>query len=875
MAKETTPLMRQYYEMKAKYPNTVLLFRMGDFFETFDDDAAITAKICGITLTKRNNGAATASPLAGFPHHQLDTYLPKLVKAGCRVAVCEQIEDPKKKTGSIVKRDVIEVVTPGVSLYDKLLDSNRNNYIASVYMKQNKGISVAAGIAICDITTGEFLVGEIPVDKIVEIIEVYSPSEVLYSKAQKSEVESILSKSSHTPAYTKLEEWIFEISFSRELLLRQFKTRSFKGFGVDDMTAGISAAGVVLHYISETQKTILPQIHSLRMLNLSDTMLLDYPTRRNLEILHTIEGEANGSLIRVLDKTLTPLGSRLLKKWLNQPLLHIDRINFRLNAVEYLVENSDMLDKLDALLRNIGDIERLITRISSNKASTREVIALVNSLERIPKIVELLNTASVAFASLSKRIQDVSDLVNSITTAMLAEPAVQFGNGNVFKGGYNSELDSYVKAKFSAKQWLQQFQDDERATSGIPSLKVSFNNVFGYYIEITKTHKDKVPSNYERKQTLANAERYTTPSLKEFEQKILNAEFKIQEIEVRLFNEIKMQVLQYIEQIQANAYVISVLDCLQSFANVSITNNYVKPTIDDSVVVEIEDGRHPVVEQMLPPGEKYTANSTHLDIQQAEQIHIITGPNMAGKSCYLRQVALIVLMGQIGCFVPAKKAHFGLVDRIFTRVGASDNITTGESTFLVEMQETAYILHNATNRSLILLDEVGRGTATYDGLSIAWAITEHIHNVLGAKTLFATHYHELGDMAGQYNGIANYRAEVVETSTKVIFTHKFSHGASDHSFGIYVGKMAGLPNDVIQRAEALMAGFEKEQVVTPIISTSKISVPKELHQAGDAQQLSIFEFRDDAIRDRLREIDENVLTPIDAMNILHELKSSI
>jgi DNA mismatch repair protein MutS len=892
MAKEQTPLMKQYYEIKKKYPNTILLFRMGDFFETFDEDAGITAKICGITLTKRNNGNAAASPLAGFPHHQIDTYLAKLVKAGCRVAVCEQIEDPKNKTGKIVKREVIEVVTPGVSLYDKLLDTNRNNYVASIYLLKNKEVTQSIGLAICDISTGEFLVGEINPNQIVQTIETYLPTEILYSKAQKNEIEEILSQFSYKFSQTKLEEWIFEQTFAKELMLRQFQTRNFKGFGIEDLRVGISAAGAILNYISETQKAQLPQINSLKLLNISTNMILDFATRKNLEILYTMEGDVNGSLIKILDKTLTPIGSRLFKRWINQPLNNLEKIHNRLNAVENLVENNNILERLIAILNNFGDLERLVSRISSGKSTTRDILSLANSLEKIPQIIDLFsgfsnfddkktdenleaeNPKSNYLKKLISKLTEVNELVKTIKSAMLEDPAINFGNGNIFRTGFNSELDSFIRAKYSGKKWISDFQDEERNSSGINSLKVSFNNVFGYFIEVTKTHSSKVPEHYERKQTLTNAERYTTPILKEFEQKILTAEYKISEIELQLFNELKQKVTAFIEQIQANAEIIAEIDCLQSFASTSLLNNYVKPIIDDSYKLEIEEGRHPVVEKLLTISEKYTPNSTNID-SEIEQIHIITGPNMAGKSCYLRQTALVVLLGQIGCFVPAKKAHFGLIDRIFTRVGAQDNITSGESTFLIEMQETAYILNNATKRSLILLDEVGRGTATFDGISIAWAIAEYLHDFVGAKTLFATHYHELNDLANRYERIENYRIEVIETNNKIIFSHKVVKGSSDHSFGIYVGKMAGLPNYVIERATEIMSDLEKTnenstQKNKLFGDTSKIKANKK--QINDSHQLSIFEFRDDILREKLDKIDINSITPIQAIQILEEMK---
>ncbi len=876
MGKDLTPLMRQYNQIKAKYPETILLFRMGDFFETFDDDAVITAKICGITLTKRNNGKAEASPLAGFPHHQLDTYLPKLIKGGCRVAVCEQLEDPKQSRG-IVKRGVVEVVTPGVSLYDKLLESKKNNYIASLYIHRVKDKSIKSGLAFCDISTGEFFAGEIPLAQINETLDTYLPSEILFSKEQKDEVNNILSNNAYKIAETKLDEWIFEPTFAKELLLRQFETQNFKGFGIEEQHAGILAAGAILHYISETQKSQLPQITSIRLLSPGDYMLLDYPTRRNLEILSTIDGDTHASLIHLLDRTLTPPGSRMFKKWLNLPLNLLTKIHKRLDIVEAFVKNRNELELLRNIFHNFGDLERLVSRIASGRATTRDIVTLAFSLERIPPMQELLK--KINNSSLNEIISNLTplhELINVIRNAMLVEPAIHFGNGNIFKPGFDAELDSYVQAKYSAKQWIAKFQENERQATGIGSLKVSFNNVFGYYIEITKAHNSKAPDNYERKQTLTNAERYTTPELKEFEQKIFNAEYKITEIEQTLFARLKEKITGFIEQIQHNATILATVDCLQSYAAISLEYDYVRPVIDESDIIKIEKGRHAVVEQLLANGEQFTPNDTLLD-SNCEQIHIITGPNMAGKSCYLRQTALIILLGQIGCFVPAKSAHFGLIDRIFTRVGAQDSITTGESTFLVEMQETANILHNATKKSLILLDEVGRGTATFDGVSIAWSIAEHIHDNIGAKTLFATHYHELNELADRYERIANYRVEVIEANNKVIFSHKVAKGASDHSFGIYVAKMAGLPQNVIKRADEIMATLEnsseptrqKEKLFAD--NVKNITRKKKIY---DTEQLSIFEFRDDKVREKLSQINVDNLTPLQALQKLAELKTT-
>lgn len=882
MAKDdVTPLMKQYNQIKAKYKDTILLYRVGDFFETFCEDAVITADVCGITLTKRTN-----LPLAGFPHHQLDVYLTKLVKSGLRVAVCDQIEDPKKAKG-IVKRDVIEVVTPGVSLYDKLLDSKKNNYIISIYLQENKKYyKKYYGLAICDVSTGEFLIGDILPDKVSEVIDSYIPSEIIYSKQQKEYINDIIENKPYKISETTLQEWMFEKTFALDILKRQLRINKLKGFGISEDSIGINAAGALLRYISDTQKSNIEHINAVKLLTTNEYMLLDYATRRNLEILCTMEGESHGSLIKILDKTMTPPGSRLLKKWLNQPLNTLEKIHIRLDIVEALINNRENLEELHKILINFGDLERLIARISSGKATTRDIVTLAYSLEKIPQIKEVLT--SINNKQLNDLISDLyplKELTVKIREALVDDPVIQFGSGNIFRYGYNEELDGYVQAKTNAKKWLNKFQEDERYNLGINSLKVGYNSINGYYIEITKTHNNKIPNYYERKQTLVNSERYITPELKSFEEKIYNAENRIYEIEQHLFDQLKKYILQYIEQIQEIAIILANVDCFQSLATISIEYNYVKPIIDDSNVLEIVAGRHPVVERLLPPNETFCPNNTKLDSEK-EQIHIITGPNMAGKSCYLRQNALIVLLGQIGCFVPAKYAHFGVVDRIFTRVGAQDNITTGESTFLVEMQEVSNILHNATNRSLILLDEVGRGTATFDGVSIAWAISEYLHNIVGAKTLFATHYHELNELANKYERIKNYSVDVIETNNKILFTHKVIDKASNHSFGIYVAHIAGLPENVIIRANEIMQELEKtsDDVVDTDNNYSKKKKTSSINNAKkikainkeiSSNQMSIFEIRDDELRDKIRKIDINNITPIQAMQFLEELKENL
>ena len=877
MKEKQTPLMRQYSQIKNKYPETILLFRLGDFFETFNDDALITAKVCGIALTKRNNGAAGEMPLAGFPHHQLDAYLPKIVKAGYRVAVCEQLEDPKQARG-IVRRGVTEVVTPGVALYEKLLDTKKNNYLAAVSQHQKRGREVAA-IAACDISTGEFFVSEVNPARISEVIETLNPSEIVFSKAQKNEIPDLIEELSYEPAITKMEEWIFEPNFGRETLLRHFKTKNLKGFGIDDKDASITAAGAVLHYINETQKSSLPQIKKISIFDPSEYMTLDHATRRNLEITYSFfEGSQEGSLISILDKTETAMGGRLLKKWITMPLRRIKQIKRRLEAVRALFNNDGKRSDLRMILSDISDLERLISKVGTGRANPRELVSLKNSIAKFPDIKDLLKEfLSESLLDVSEKLSTLDELKSLIQKALVDEPSTTVGGGNVFRQGYSEELDGYVEAKTSGKDWIKEYQEKQKEVTGIQSLKVGFNNVFGYYLDVTKTHVKKVPDNYQRKQTLRNSERYTTNELKEFENKILTAEENLSILEQKLFNELREKVASFTEEIQFNAKLIASIDCLQSYAQVSSEHSYVEPEIDESEIIDISDGRHPVVEQLLPMGDSFTPNSTKLDTEE-EQIHIITGPNMSGKSCYLRQVALIVLMGQIGCFVPAKSAKFGIVDRIFTRVGAQDNITAGESTFLVEMQEAANIMNNATSKSLILLDEIGRGTATYDGISIAWSICEYLHNNIGAKTLFATHYHELNDLADRYVRIKNYQVEVIEAGSTILFAHKVKPGGSDHSFGIYVAQMAGLPADIIDRANEILGSLEsggKENKTDNLpVSKADVSSIDTQEEKKEAGQLAIFEFRDDPLRDQLKNIDVNKLTPVQALQVLADLNKA-
>lgn len=880
MSRKQTPLMKQYYQIKEKYPDTVLFFRMGDFFETFDNDAVITSKTCGIALTKRNQGMEDATPLAGFPHHHLDTYLPKVVKAGYRVAVCEQLEDPKYAKG-LVKRGVIEVVTPGVALYDKLLDTKLNNYIASIYIKEDNAYNKSTAIALSDVSTGEFLVAEVNLDKITEFLSSYAPSEIVLSKNQWNDIAIYIEKLSYKPAISKVEDWIFEFDFCYDKLIKQFDTMNLKGFGLDKNVLSVQASGCLLNYISENQLGILYQIKSIKKIDTNEFISLDPATRRNLEITFSnSEITKNGTLFAIIDKTVTPMGSRLLKKWLSMPLKNIDKIKERLNNVEALLNHPIELALLRAKLEEVSDIERIVSKIASLRANPRDCVSLGRSLSLIPILKRILNnTNNKVLMSLADELPELNEVSDFILNTIKEEPSLQIGSGNIFQVAYNPELDSYIEAKFESKNLINHYQEGERIKSGISNLKVSFNNVFGYYIEISKINSQRAPEYYERKQTLTNAERYTTPELKQLEVKILSAEDKITELESTLFKGLLNKLSEYIREIQIIAYSLSELDALHSYAFVSSEYNYTKPEIDDSLNLHIIDGRHPVVERLLPAGTNFVPNSTYMD-NESGVIHIITGPNMSGKSSYLRQVAVIVLLAQSGCFVPAKEAKIGLVDKIFTRVGAQDNITAGESTFLVEMQETANILNNATERSLILLDEVGRGTATFDGVSIAWAIAEYIHNILKAKTLFATHYHELNDLEDRYSKIKNYRVEVIETGSTIIFSHKVSKGGSDYSFGIYVAKMAGLPYGVIDRANEIMKLLETESADLNEAKHFKhkrldiSSIKTEQTQLAD-EQLAIFEFRDDALRGKISKLKIEQLTPIQALNLLMELQKEI
>ncbi len=868
--KDETPLMRQYRKIKERYPDTVLLFRMGDFFETFEDDAITASKVLGITLTKRSNGAASEVPLAGFPHHALDNYLPKLVKAGYRVAVCEQMEDPKYAKG-IVKRDVVEVVTPGANFSEKLLDHKSNNFLAAVYIKDD-----VCGFSFCDVSTGEYAASEIHLKNLAEQIDIINPSEILIPKREKEKIykalgydpEASFSEQKNKFFFTKIDDWVFNIDYSREVLTNHFGTQSLKGFGIDDLREGLIAAGCVMNYLNETQKNNLPHVKKIYLYDFADYIILDPSTKRNLEITSSIsEGGREGTLISILDRTETAMGGRLMKKWISRPLKNSEQIKRRLEAVKDFFDNKNERKKLTEDLKSIADLERLLSKVSTGKAVARDIIQLKVSLRKVIEIKSKLEKfSSPSIKSLGKNLIEITELIIKIEKCINDNFVSGIDTYGVINKGYNTELDEIKDILINGKTWMENFQSKERARSGINSLKVDFNKVFGYYIEITKANLEKTPADYVRKQTLVNAERYITEELKVYEDKILNAEEKINTLENKIFLELRKSILEYTDPVQKNASLIATLDSLISFAEVSEAYKYVMPEISDSEKLEIKDGRHPVIERLLPPGEKYISNDTSLDTSN-NQILIITGPNMSGKSSYLRQTGLIVLLAQIGCFVPAMSAKIGIVDKIFTRVGASDNISKGESTFLVEMHEAASILNNSTGKSLILLDEIGRGTSTYDGISIAWAMTEYLHENpnIRARTLFATHYHELNALADLYERIKNFRVEVREFNDKVIFLRKIAEGTADHSYGIQVAQMAGLPVSVTDRAKEILRSLEDKEYKRKNKDQFQISM----------FESAVTEFRDEALRKLLENVDINNITPLEAINILKKIKDEL
>ncbi|MFI5251566.1 MAG: DNA mismatch repair protein MutS [Bacteroidota bacterium] len=883
----STPLMTQYSQVKAKYPDTILLFRMGDFYETFEEDAKVTAKVLGITLTKRGNGSANETPLAGFPYHALEAYLPKLLKAGLRVAICEQMEDPKFAKG-IVKRDVIEVVSPGVAFSDKVLEQKQNNYLYAIALPTSLATSHdIIGAAFIDVTTAEFSVTEFPLKNLAEQIASFAPSEIIVQKRDLETIKDLLN-GTYNGLYSKLDDWIFNYNYGYELLINHFKTQTLKGFGVEQFRVGVIAAGAVMNYLQETQKTKLHHLRKITPFNPTDYITLDQSTKRNLEISTSIGGTEEGTLFWVLDRTQTPMGGRLLKKWINQPLKHLEPIKSRLEAVQELTGEEDLRKQLSGSLSHIGDLERLISKICTGRANPREMIALKNMLHQVADLKSILNgnpgadipsVVSSTLVKLRDSLKPMYEAITIIAAAIEDDPSMALNDGGVIKKGFNAELDGLRDIALNGKTWIANLQKAERDRTGISSLKIGFNNVFGYYIEITNTHKEKVPDSYIRKQTMTNAERYITPELKEYEDKILHAEEKILSLETELFNDVRLKVTEHADGIQQNARLVALLDCFVSLADIAVEYEYVAPVVDESSGIEIIEGRHPVIERLLPPGETYTPNDVRMDNEE-NQILIITGPNMSGKSSYLRMSGLVVLLAQIGSFVPAKSARIGIVDRIYTRVGASDNIASGESTFLVEMHEAANIVNTATNRSLILLDEVGRGTSTFDGISIAWALTEYLHNRIGAKTLFATHYHELNELADLFPRIKNLKVEVREYGDKVIFLHKVTPGFADHSYGIQVAQMAGLPEEVTDRAKKILKNLEgSELTLHGGENEAEDSSAKIAHKqrgkgriAPAEMQLTLFEMKDDSLREEIRKLDPDKLTPLEALQKLMELK---
>ena len=866
--------MRQYQKIKAKYPETLLLFRMGDFYETFEEDAKIASKVLGITLTKRGDGAASEVPLAGFPHHALETYLPKLLKAGYRVAVCEQLEDPKVAKG-IVKRDVIEVVTPGIAFSDKVLNENQNNYLTAIALPSPHATSDdLVGFSFVDVSTGEFAVSEFPLGTLKEQVGALSPSEILVQKRDYTAVAALL-KDQFSGTYTKAEDWVFNFDFGYELLVNHFQTTSLKGFGCEDLRIGVVAAGAVLNYLQETQKANLPHLKKILPYNIGEYMVLPLSTQRNLEILVPLmESNRVGTLFAVLDKTQTPMGSRLLKKWITQPLKKLDPIRARLEAVKELVEKSQVRKKIKETLADLGDLERLIVKIATGRANPREMVTLRFILSQVPDLKSILQPCCCEqLASLRDGLEPLPSLVQEIALAIVAEPPLNLADGGVILKGYSKELDDLREIAFSGKAWIANLQRKERDRTGISSLKVGFNNVFGYYIEVRHTHRNKVPLEYTRKQTLVSAERYITPELKEYEEKILHAEEKILALETELFSNLRQTVSEHAAVIQQNAHIIATLDSLVGFAEAAVDYKYCCPEVNENTRIEILAGRHPVIEQLLPPGERYIPNDCILDTEH-HQILIITGPNMSGKSSYLRQVGLVVLMAQIGSFVPAQSVKIGIVDKIYTRVGAMDSIATGESTFLVEMNEAAHILNTATPNSLILLDEIGRGTSTFDGISIAWALTEYLHQGIGARTLFATHYHELNELAEIFPRIKNYKVDVREYGDKVVFLHKVTSGFADHSYGIQVAQMAGLPGEVTERAKKILRNLEGSDLALHDESETRDQRGKGRIAPADIQ-LTLFEMKDDKLREEIKKLDLEKMTPIEALQKLVELKKRV
>ncbi|WP_304235104.1 DNA mismatch repair protein MutS [Jiulongibacter sediminis] len=861
--KKETPLNKQYNQIKAKYPGALLLFRVGDFYETFGEDAIKASKILGIVLTKRNNGGANQE-LAGFPHHSLDNYLPKLVRAGQRVAICDQLEDPKTVKG-IVKRGVTELVTPGVSYNDNVLETKQNNYLASVHF----GAKENFGVAFLDISTGEFLTTEGSKAYIDKLLQSFGPAEVIYCRQYKNNFESSFGDRFNT--YT-FDDWAYTYDFAYPLLTQHFKTSTLKGFGIENLKDGITAAGVILQYLSDTEHKEISHISSLTRLDEEKYVWLDRFTIRNLELIFA-QHEGGVPLIDILDDTITPMGARMLRKWLVLPLKELKPIADRQDTVEVFVKNQELLEELRALLKPIGDLERLISKVAVGRINPREMIQLNRALKQVAPLKEMLQSLAAenqVFEKYANQLSDCEFLVNRISKEIKDDAPNVSNHGGIIKTGVDPELDEYQSIAFSGKDFLVGIQKRESDRTGIPSLKIAYNKVFGYYLEVSNAHKDKVPTEWIRKQTLVNAERYITEELKVYEEKILNAESKIFEIEHRLYHNLVLAAAEFVGQIQQNARVISTIDALASFATIALQNNYAKPVLNDTNTIDIKNGRHPVIEKQLPPGETYVPNDLQLN-EEEQQIIIITGPNMAGKSALLRQTALIVLMAQIGSFVPAEAADIGLVDKIFTRVGASDNLSRGESTFMVEMTETASILNNLSERSLVIMDEIGRGTSTYDGVSIAWSISEYLHNhpKYKPRTLFATHYHELNQLTEDFSRIKNFNVAVKEVNGKVVFLRKLKEGGSEHSFGIHVAQIAGMPQSIVLRASEILHHLEEDHIKEK--NKEKIrEAPKNNYQ------LSFFDSPDpkvEALKEKLGSLDPNSMSPIEALLKLNELKN--
>lgn len=860
-----TPLMKQFLEIKSKHPDAILLFRVGDFYELYGEDAVIGAGILGIVQTKKANGVGQHVEMAGFPHHALDTYLPKLVRAGKRVAICDQLEDPKM-TKKLVKRGVTELVTPGVSINDNILNHRENNFLAAIHFGKS-----ACGISFLDISTGEFLTAEGPVDYIDKLLNNFSPKEVLIKRDLRKRFEDVFGNKFFL---FELDDWAFTSATANERLLKHFETTNLKGFGVHELLQGVIASGAILVYLDITQHTQISHITTLSRIEEERFVRLDKFTVRSLELLQTIN-EGGTALIDVIDKTTSPMGARMLKRWLLFPLKETKSIQKRQDMVEYFFRNPDLKEQLDTYISQIGDLERIISKVAVGRVSPREVVQLKVALRAIEPI-RLLCEASeeTALNAIAQKLNPCIDIRERIEKEINNDPPLLTNKGGIIAKGVHPELDELRDIAYSGKDYLMQVQQRESERTGIPSLKIAFNNVFGYYIEVRNTHKDKVPAEWIRKQTLVNAERYITEELKIYEEKILGAEEKIFDLETKLFNELVIAMADYMVPIQQNAHIIAQLDCLISFAKSAAFNRYIRPIVEESDVIDIKAGRHPVIEKQLPPDEPYIANDVKLD-KEKQQILIITGPNMAGKSALLRQTALITLLAQIGSFVPAESARIGIVDKIFTRVGASDNISVGESTFMVEMNEAADILNNASQQSLILFDELGRGTSTYDGISIAWAIVEHIHEhpTASARTLFATHYHELNEMEHSFKRIKNFNVSIKEAGNKVIFLRKLIPGGSEHSFGIHVAKMAGMPKSIVKRANEIL-----KQLETDSNQVGLKKPVKKIASGGEGYQLNFFQLDDPVlsqIRDEIKNLDVNNLTPIEALNKLNEIKRII